>query len=199
MNDTPSDYCTCSETAPLLTTQDFNDPTTPCLQCGLPSPPASPAEAPRQVLLPDPRPVRVLCIDDDPLFLEQISDILEEAGHRALTARDPDTGLSLATREHPDLILLDLVMPGMDGIEVCRRLKQDPESARIPVVVLTRLNHPELNLKAIDAGAILALQKTSSPDAVLRLIETAMNLSRSQSTGETPPPGTRRAAPEPTA
>jgi CheY-like chemotaxis protein len=194
MNDSSSCYCTCSETAPTLT-----DPTTPCLQCGLPSRPASPTEAPRQVLTLDPRPVRVLCIDDDPLFLEQISDILEEAGHRALTARDPDTGLSLATREHPDLILLDLVMPGMDGIEVCRRLKQDPESARIPVVVLTRLNHPELNLKAIDAGAILALQKTSSPDAVLRLIETAMNLSRSQSTGETPPPGTRRAAPEPTA
>jgi len=187
MNDSPSCYCTCSETAPpILTTRNSNDPATPCLHCGLPTRPVSLAEA--ALHLPTLRPVRVLCIDDDPLFLEQIWDILEEAGHCPLTARDPDAGLSLAAHEHPDLILLDVVMPGMDGIEVCRRLKQDPESARIPVVVLTRLNHPELNLKAIDAGALLALQKTSSPDAILRLIETALNLSQSQSTGDTPPP-----------
>jgi CheY-like chemotaxis protein len=196
MNDTPAAYCTCSETEqPTITNQNFNGSTTRCLQCRLPTRPAAPAS---QISRPDLQPVRILCIDDDPLFLEQISDILQEAGHRALTARDPDTGLSLAAHEHPDLILLDLVMPGMDGIEVCRRLKQDPDSAPIPVVVLTRLNHPELNLKAIDAGALLALQKTSSPGAVLRLIDTALSLSRSQTTGEAPPPVAPRALPEPT-
>ncbi len=191
MNDTPAAR---PETEEVTSTTEF--PTaSPCLPCS----PAQPNPTPATASDAGPHTVRILCIDDDPLFLEQISDILQDAGHRALTARDADAGLSRAAHEHPDLILLDIVMPGMDGIEVCRRLKQDPRSAAIPVVLLTRLNHPELNPKAIDAGALLALQKTSSPDAVLRLIDKALALSRSQGTTDPPRSLTRPIIAEPPA
>jgi two-component system KDP operon response regulator KdpE len=76
----------------------------------------------------------VLLIDDDGTLLELLSGHLETAGYRPLTASDGPTGLQLSSEARPDLIVLDVMMPGMDGWEVCRRLR---EKSRVPVIMLT--------------------------------------------------------------
>jgi signal transduction histidine kinase/DNA-binding response OmpR family regulator len=82
-------------------------------------------------------PVRVLAIDDDPLALELIRAVLEPEGCAVLTAGGGEQGVELARRERPDLVLLDLVMPEVDGFAVLERLRSTPETAAIPVVILT--------------------------------------------------------------
>lgn len=69
----------------------------------------------------------ILVVDDEPQIVEIVGDYLRQAGYRVLTARDGQTALTLSRHERPDLIVLDLMMPGgMDGLDVCRRLRQDP-------------------------------------------------------------------------
>ena len=79
----------------------------------------------------------VLAIDDDPTALELVRATLEPRGFRVLKAFSGQEGLEVAKRRQPDLIVLDLVMPGLDGFEVSKALKDDPETASIPIVVLT--------------------------------------------------------------
>src|SRR3990172_2264748 len=76
----------------------------------------------------------ILLIDDDKNLLELFSSHLEAVGYRPLTARDGATGLRLATESRPDLVVLDVMMPGMDGWEVCERLR---EKSSIPIIMLT--------------------------------------------------------------
>lgn len=78
----------------------------------------------------------ILVVDDDPHVLELLKFTLEKENHRVVTAADGHAALQLAAAG-PDLILLDLMLPGIDGYEVCRRLKADPRTAAIPVVMLT--------------------------------------------------------------
>jgi two-component system, cell cycle response regulator DivK len=80
---------------------------------------------------------RILVVEDTPANLELVTDLLEIAGHRVLTATAAEPGLELARRERPDLILMDVGLPGMDGLEAARRLRDDPATAKIPVVALT--------------------------------------------------------------
>ena len=80
---------------------------------------------------------RILVIEDNLANLQLFAYVLEAAGHTTIAARDGEAGLRAARDERPDLILCDLVMPGMDGREVARRLKQDPELRSIPLVAAT--------------------------------------------------------------
>lgn len=80
---------------------------------------------------------RILVIDDDHPTVRIISLILERQGYTVHTASDGDEGLRKAREEKPDLIILDIMMPGMDGYQVCRRLKKDPATAQIAVLILT--------------------------------------------------------------
>ena len=82
-------------------------------------------------------PARVLVVEDDATNLELTIVLLEEAGYEALTATSAEAALRLAAAERPDLILMDLQLPGMTGYEAARRLKADPTTAAIPVVALT--------------------------------------------------------------
>jgi two-component system alkaline phosphatase synthesis response regulator PhoP len=82
-------------------------------------------------------PYTVLVIDDQWSMQELARLVLQAAGYRVLVAGDGATGLSLARTEHPDLLVLDLRMPGMHGLDVLRSLQQDPQTARIPVIVIT--------------------------------------------------------------
>ena len=82
---------------------------------------------------------RILVVDDAPVNLQVLVDSLEPAGHEVLTASDGETALQLCTRVRPDLILLDVVMSGLDGISVCRRLKAMPAVADVPVIFITGL------------------------------------------------------------
>ena len=80
---------------------------------------------------------RILVIDDHERTVTAIESIVQEQGYEVFTAFDGATGLQKAREEKPDLIILDIVMPGMDGYEVCQRLQSDPKTARITVLMLT--------------------------------------------------------------
>jgi CheY-like chemotaxis protein len=80
---------------------------------------------------------KVLAIDDDPLALELIEAVLRPAGYAVLKAGGGQEGIALALRERPDLVILDLLMPGVDGFAVVERLRADPLTVAIPIVVLT--------------------------------------------------------------
>jgi CheY-like chemotaxis protein len=84
-----------------------------------------------------PPQAKVLAIDDDPMAIELIEAVLEPAGYVVIAARRGDEGIALARAERPDLLLLDLVMPEIDGFTVVDELRSDPATAEIPIIVLT--------------------------------------------------------------
>jgi len=102
---------------------------------------------------------RVLAIDDDPKVLELIDAALGRLGYDVLKSPDGNDGFRLAVEHQPDVILLDLEMPGIDGIEVCRMLKADNRTSLIPVVFLTGHGSRETKIKALDVGASDFLSK----------------------------------------
>jgi DNA-binding response OmpR family regulator len=81
--------------------------------------------------------VRIVCIEDDPQIIELVRTILGRKGYQVIGATGGQEGLTLVQVQHPDLILLDLMMPDLDGWEVYRRLKEDPLLAPVPVMVVT--------------------------------------------------------------
>jgi len=148
-----------------------------CAACGFPVESTVPTDD-QPPAHPNSHGIRILCIDDDALFRTLIKDILEDAGYIVLLATEGESGLRLAETQQPHLVLLDLVLPGPDGFTICANFKGTPTLAHIPIVMLTRLNNPDLNPRAFQAGALLALQKTASPGTVLRTVQTALSLAR---------------------
>jgi uncharacterized protein (TIGR02266 family) len=102
----------------------------------------------------DDRPVRrrILVVDDSPIFLELEETFLSRIGH-VLTARRAEEALELARREHPDVVLADLHMPEMNGDELCREIKSDPDLAGTPVILVTGERDAEDHARAVRAGA----------------------------------------------
>jgi signal transduction histidine kinase len=96
---------------------------------------------------------RILVVDDEPKNRELLRDLLESQGHRVTEAADGQEGLSVATETGPDVVLLDVMMPNLDGLEVCRRLKAAPGTAAIPVLLVTSLSARQERLEGIRAGA----------------------------------------------
>ena len=80
---------------------------------------------------------RILVLEDSPLNMELVADILEVNGYTVLQATEARAGIDMAIRDHPDLILMDIQLPGMDGLSAIRLLKKDTRTSAIPVVVLT--------------------------------------------------------------
>lgn len=106
--------------------------------------------------------MKILAIDDNPDNLTTLKAVAGEAlpACVVLTALDGVRGIELARAEDPDVILLDIVMPGMDGFEVCRRLKADEQTKAIPVVFVTALQaNRESRIKALEVGAEAFLAK----------------------------------------
>src|SRR5918994_341767 len=93
--------------------------------------------APMRVTLIDPATPTVLVVEDDPANRVLLIALLERAGYRAVTASDGPSGLAAAFEVAPDLMLLDVGLPGMDGLEICRRLRADLRTVTLPVVLLT--------------------------------------------------------------
>ena len=96
---------------------------------------------------------RILVIDDIDANVRLLEAKLTADYYEVLTATDGVTGLAIAAAEQPDIILLDVMMPGMDGFQVCRRLKEDPETRHIPVVLVTALDGRADRIAGLDAGA----------------------------------------------
>jgi DNA-binding response OmpR family regulator len=112
----------------------------------------------------------VLWIDDDQLLLSMGIEALQEGGYRVITAPDGATGIAVAKRERPDLILLDLIMPSMHGLEVCQQLRADPDFHATPIVLLTALPDSEVATMGPRVGATLTLRKPFGMAALLQTL-----------------------------
>lgn len=80
---------------------------------------------------------RVLIVDDSPTEIYKLSSMLEKQGHEALTAENGEDGVALAKKEKPDVVLMDIVMPGLNGFQATRQLSKSPETQAIPVIIVT--------------------------------------------------------------
>ncbi len=114
---------------------------------------------------------RILLVDDEPDVIDLVRYRLQGAGHSVLVAADGLSGLRLARENRPDLIVLDLMLPQMTGQEVCRRLKTDPETAAIPVVMLTARGEPPERVAGLEIGADDYVTKPFSPRELILRIE----------------------------
>jgi DNA-binding response OmpR family regulator/DNA-binding CsgD family transcriptional regulator len=108
-----------------------------------------------------------LVIDDSPETLRFLTDALEEAGFTALVALSGGSALTLAQEVTPDIVLMDAVMPGMDGFEACRRLKAMNQLAYVPVIFMTGLSETEHVIKGLEAGGVDYVAKPIVPDELI--------------------------------
>src|SRR5579862_3829046 len=96
---------------------------------------------------------RILIVDDEAQNVQVLSRLMARLGYDVRTASNGESALESVTSEQPDLVLLDVNMPGLDGFEVCRRLKNDPKTRLIPVVLITTLSETDDRVQGIEAGA----------------------------------------------
>lgn len=120
----------------------------------------------------------VLIVDDTPGNLALLSDTLSEANYRVLVATDGSAALEQIQYIKPDIILLDVMMPGIDGFETCRRLKAAPLTASIPVLFMTGLSELESLLRGFGEGALDYIVKPIRPAEVLARIEVHLSQNR---------------------
>lgn len=118
----------------------------------------------------------VLAVDDIPANLELLTSMLDEEGYRVLAAHNGAEALSVALQAEPDLILLDVNLPDLDGYEVCRRLKQEPRLSEVPVLFVSAMRDPKDKLKAFAAGGVDYVTKPFHLDEVRARISTQIAL-----------------------
>ena len=117
----------------------------------------------------------LLLVDDEPVNLRVLKQVLKD-DYRLVFAKNGQEALRLAAEKQPDLILLDIMMPDMTGIEVCTRLKQDASCQRIPVIFVTALNDQADEAAGLDAGAVDYITKPISPPVVRARVKTHLSL-----------------------
>lgn len=93
---------------------------------------------------------KILIVEDDAILLLTLADNLVQAGFKIIKAKDGEEGLAAALREHPDLILLDIILPKMDGLTVLKKLRQDKWGKHALVIILTNLNSPATISKSLE-------------------------------------------------
>jgi DNA-binding response OmpR family regulator len=121
---------------------------------------------------------KILAVDDNEQNLTLIRAILRRHGYEPLLAPSGEEALRQVLQDPPDLIILDVMMPGMDGIEVCRRLKDNDETRLIPIVIMTALNQPEDKIRGIEAGADDFLTKPVNQQELMARVTTTLKLKR---------------------
>ncbi len=113
----------------------------------------------------------VLIIEDEKLIIVSTQMVLEAAGFRVESATNGEDGIAKAKSQTPDLILLDIMMPGIDGWETLTRLKREPATANIPVVIFTAREHSRGHQKSAEMGAVDYFRKPFEPDELIGLVE----------------------------
>jgi DNA-binding response OmpR family regulator len=113
----------------------------------------------------------ILIIEDEKLIIVSTQMVLEAAGFRVESATNGESGISKARELRPDLVLLDIMMPGIDGWETLTRLKRDPETAPIPVIIFTAREHARGHQKSTEMGAADYFRKPFEPDELIELVE----------------------------
>ncbi|AQT62552.1 two-component system response regulator [Cellvibrio sp. PSBB023] len=124
--------------------------------------------------LRDSRP-KLLVVDDEPLNLQVLRQILQQ-DYQLLFARDGEKALALAQAERPDLILLDIMMPGITGLETCQRLKQQPETQGVPVIFVTALSDDRDETEGFAVGCVDYITKPVSAPIVLARVKAQLSL-----------------------
>jgi DNA-binding response OmpR family regulator len=117
----------------------------------------------------------ILFIEDESALQKTFGDLLGSRGYKVISALDGEIGLALAKKERPDLILLDIVLPKVSGLEVLTGLKENPETKKIPIVILTNLEGMDNVGKALELGAMTYLVKSQyNLNEVIEKIEKAL-------------------------
>lgn len=137
----------------MITPASGDRPTPPPLRLR-PNPraPSPPRGEDSWALLKASRPARILIVDDDPPLRELLTDMVEGLGYKAVAVADGTAALAAIAADAPDLVLSDVSMPGLNGFELCRRMKADPKNRLIPMVLITGIGD-EFKLQGIEAGA----------------------------------------------
>ncbi|MEU7402778.1 response regulator transcription factor [Streptomyces sp. NPDC044948] len=142
-------------------------------------------------------PARVLVVDDDPTVAEVVAGYLDRAGYRVDRAGDGPAALTRADAHRPDLVVLDLMLPGMDGLEVCRRLR---DRGPVPVIMLTARGDEDDRVLGLEVGADDYVTKPFSPRELVLRVESVLRRTRPAATprppsaaGLTADPAARRA------
>jgi sigma-B regulation protein RsbU (phosphoserine phosphatase) len=123
-------------------------------------------------------PQKILLVDDNPTNLQVLFQTLDGRGYNLLVAKNGEIALNIARKASPDLILLDIMMPGIDGYEVCRQLKADPSTREIPVIFLSALVDTKDKVQGLDLGAVDYVTKPFQPDEVIARVNTHLTIYR---------------------
>jgi len=124
----------------------------------------------------EPAPARIVVVDDQPANVQIVGSVLGNLGHEIIPASDGATALKRIAARTPDLILLDLLMPEMDGCEVCRRLKARAETRDIPVIFLSAADDKEFIVRALDAGGVDYITKPFNHAELVSRVRTQLVL-----------------------
>ncbi len=120
---------------------------------------------------------KILVIEDEATLQKALNEVLSKDGYEVVSSLDGLKGLELAQGENPDLILLDIILPKMDGFEVLKRIKEDDKTSQIPVIILTNLSDVNDIQKALDLGATTYLVKADFHiEDVLKKIEKVLDV-----------------------
>lgn len=117
---------------------------------------------------------KVLIVDDDPSIVEVLKIRLKASGFDPISAANGKEGLKKASEEHPELIILDVIMPEMNGFETCQNLKKDPKTRDIPVIMLTSLSKEKDLDKGLEKGADCFITKPFNSEDLMFEIKTAI-------------------------
>jgi CheY-like chemotaxis protein len=117
---------------------------------------------------------RILVVDDDEMVLMALGELLKPEGYEVQTVSSGEEALKLLDENGYDLLMFDLIMPVMDGYELCRRARQKEKYKETPIVFLTAKSRDEDRVKGLEAGANLFLSKPISPDKLIQIVGSAI-------------------------
>ena len=123
-----------------------------------------------------PEPARILLVDDTPTNLAVLSESIQDQGWKTLFATDGETAIEQAEYARPDLILLDVMMPGIDGFETCRRLKASSDTQNIPIIFMTALSESTDKVKGLKLGAVDYITKPFQQEEVVTRVGMQLQL-----------------------
>ena len=119
---------------------------------------------------------RILLVDDNPTNLQVLLQTLSGRGYKLLIAKNGENALRIAAKAKPALVLLDIMMPGMDGYEVCRQLKENPDTHKITVIFLSALDDTKDKVRGLETGAVDFISKPFQAEEVIARVETQLKI-----------------------
>ena len=117
---------------------------------------------------------RILIVDDSPTEMSKLTEMLKKSGHEVLQATNGADGVALARQEKPDAVLMDIVMPGLNGFQATRQLMKDPETSAIPVIVVTTKDQETDRVWAKRQGAVDYITKPVDEALLIQALKNAL-------------------------